>query len=1238
MTEDDLFVSAAVRSSVQEGMLRGYDIILELLVELSQCWTSILKTSPPLRLASPAMLEFDSLQLEAVLVTLLATEEESVRWNVVKSLKALRALEEAMPPPPAPVVVKPIITKPVVEKTAIAVNVSEHPVVDIDLNKENAENENESSVVMLESKEDIEEAEEKEAEADSAAEETLEEPQQPEVEPALEPSHALPRVHFLSVLESCSCLSHGDSAGWNGETVLSSLECTAFSKTIEHDESTTAPVHLVPACALRGEAWTIFLAHILRNVRSQELASRVNAMCEENLNELEAKCETVKATQAYWKKKSTWSSLLSSRKCVEVIPEFVLSESEHCVWRNQLVLAMGSFAAMEYDGKAQEYIHRRFLSLISNCHPSVRRSASITIGQCSVSSWLGGPLLSSLSILQSQIRDGAVPVKYTSSTTSSTSNSIETLSPHQLDILRIHLSHIFKLLAWHMTPEQLTLAPTPAGSTNESQNGRTLLIRSSFVSYLLSSHSHLVRGHAHNEFRWDFIEWRANMARIAQRLCTITANSGGEGDQVRTPLLGDAQRRLIFEMFLSWCGYGASSTVYLEKLKLHTAEILAKVSESASAAGSQDTLEGDEKALHQQLNASIEQLQFLSLQAMSALLRGKCFDPNLQSQLQSSVSNGEAWSTPISQPPRSHSMSADVSMHGHIPTGLTGHSHHMSIGQVPVDISVSKGFVFPWLNSLLLSSSPIDRDVAYEALEHFILHNEHLLPSFVTHCYLVQAGSSVISKRYFLVIGNILWRQAEAHRQAEAKASGSDIPPPRLLKLPVSVLLHLIIFKLADLSFSVRSMALRLIPVLEHFYAAKTAQPSPKAEHTGASALGPSTSKHLPSRIFANSFSTNANGAAPPMRVIIGSHLPDTFLSMQLQLSSHFAELFGPKEAPAMFNECARRIMFLHRLRLGMGGGGAGGPVIAAGNSTRINHILEEHISNMIAYLAPWLAHIHLQPESILSAMASQHSIPVGTSPLGASPLPSPGRGHRSLRTFSVLTAKKGPAEIMQQLVEFTFLFSTSASANATTQGQTGTAPYSVASHLLQDLFTQLIRGQQAQQLQPGDAEDAGGWAGMMTDDDSADAPNPNLEIFVTFLFDSLSSAQKSNKLTADWLVCYQRIALYLSRIAPDQTLKLLIGHILHASTSSSPIHHTTIKPTSPASRAMLSKSNFALMLLVEVAYELDLSGEESMHVVVKKRKSCRCKTGSSHPREKGFQLPLRHTYTGSSCEGQRQT
>ena len=1313
---EELFLPANQTSAqAREAMEKMMASTLNLFIELTSVWLVVLREriarcTPPSLASAKQAATLDAREIEATLVSWLSAEQSSVRWDIFRALRGLRALEQAL--------------QPHVARVSACLDLDEELPVE-----------------------------------------------SPDADRRRSPGSKPLRVCFIDVMERCTCLTKGIDL--TGDSVLSNTGCKACVVPdasgrseaqreideqqslleVEIDPCQDVPLHLVDASNLRQEGWSVYYAHLLRALLlhaaaevdpATSLASRLHVRAEERLHTLQRKLDEITGVRAYWKKRLAWSITAAFAKATSSRPartlprrgEEALSDEEHACWRNLLILSGISYSALQMHGPAtipaqKSYFLSRFVSLLGNNHEMVRRSAILALGNLDLAVpdldtapaatptslvtslvdasgsgsvvstvsvpivahtprlGIAAPLLAVLTEIQERMRgapagtgastaaapsasspaastasasasgaDGACHVFLPSSCLCATPGSdfphshlahdldSETLvathteptpvalSAEEVDRLRIDLSVVYKLLiaqmeSWHLLlPSAKVQASHPLQAQTHSI---VLLIRSYVLTYILGAYALVTKSHPHNEFRWDFIDLRCNLARIIARVARITteeaeletdvgaaSTSDDSIDQPTptTPLLSDPQRKLLFEMLLAWCGHGPSSAAYAEKFKAHSAELLAKIDEKARKGRKKRRSSGSaaaaaNQALKAQLTVLVEQLKILSLQGMAALLRGKCFDPHLQAQLHA-CSSGAGWDM-LSGGSSASSSSSSVSY---------GQAHDPSFAAA----SDHKGTVFPWLNSLLVSPRPTERDIAYTALESFILHNEHLLYQFITSCYVVQAGSSVISKRYFQTIGHILWKQAMAIRERErertkALAEGRAPPtytgaPPRMLKLPLSVLLHLLIFKLGDLSFSVRAMALRLIPVMDHFYGAERARITSAAQ---AAAANPRRNKGAGATV----------PPPPPLQVVVGSHLPDTFRAMQLQLSAHFASVY-PSESLSVFNECGRRVMFLHSLRMGAAAGSpsAGSAasfslhsIGAGGNSVHINNQIEDNIKNMMAYLAPWLAHIQLAPPSLLSI--AQNTFAYANSAAGEMPVsPMIGRNNRSLRTYSVLTAKKGPLEVMHQLLDFTFLFSASiippsaagnaaaaqaaasasaSGADASSAGNTGStlsihtapAPYSVPSSLLQGLFTHLVRGH-------ADADHAHGCSSDSDsdDDDEHDAPpNSNLEHLVLFLFDRMTLAQSKGRLTPEWMVCFQRVALYLSRIEPDQTLRCIIGQMM-ASTPAAAVAaageaKSLAVQSGSASKAVLTKANFAMMLLVEIAYELDLGGDE---------------------------------------------
>ena len=196
-----------------------------------------------------------------------------------------------------------------------------------------------------------------------------------------------------------------------------------------------------------------------------------------------------------------------------------------------------------------------------------------------------------------------------------------------------------------------------------------------------------------------------------------------------------------------------------------------------------------------------------------------------------------------------------------------------------------RSFTLEWLNALLLTDHSAMRDAGYKALEWMLISNVTLIPSFIA---LAFHSDDALARRHFMLIAQLILLDAKTQRtivdsehnvsvertssSSSAATTSSSLSP---FNIPLSSLLHLIIYGLGDSSYNVRSMALRLVPIIEHRCA-------------------PLMSRE-----------------PPPLSVVVGSNLSDTYEAIQQDMSKRIAQSF-PLLCAELILEAAKRIQVSH--------------------------------------------------------------------------------------------------------------------------------------------------------------------------------------------------------------------------------------------------------------------------------------------------------------------------------------
>ena len=656
---------------------------------------------------------------------------------------------------------------------------------------------------------------------------------------------------------------------------------------------------------------------------------------------------------------------------------------------------------------SHSYIALQLLPLLSSPFSVVRRIGSVSIGNVHQS--LTPALLQLLQPLE------------------------KTVATARDDVLRVHVSHVYRLLAESHTQS----AEAAAGSSSASFVWRC-------QSWVVATFQWLaITG---NEFRWDLLELRRHFCVVVERLASTAPHTDRQQQQPQqqqqTAQLDDSLRRQLFSLLLAWCGHGPSSLSYSSKVDKHASELLSRLRGTSAA----------DKA--RQLKATyaneVRSFRLAALHAMAALLSTHCFDEQLTAAVQQQSQQQSAPSCP---------------------TALDG-----------------VGFVFPWLNSVLVSADSEVRDVAYRALEHVSSHNPRLITACMAYCY---HPHSMLARRYFLVIAQLLLSQCQQADSDSPASSSTQLP----FSLSLPCLLLLLLYKLGDPSYNVRSMSLRLLPVLETRYC-----------------------PHLPS--------------APPssLSAVVGSHLADTYRQVQLSLSNRLAASFSPLSDQLTIEAC-RRVVAMR----------------SADSQQQLLHCLPPWLRNLrltrprlAAPATPTADEGYLLDEQWLidsetweGRTAEQRSAVKkadGDSLRAARP---------ALFRHACYPTQSNQHTILAELLELTH-----------------TMHSSHATRTVELLWLSL---------------------GAVRD---------NVGCIVQLLMAGLERRQAESDFHADTLSTHKRVALFCSRANPLATVGKLVHTIYRGQDSTV----AAAEQGTAERRGRLTVSHFALLLLVEVAYEIDFS------------------------------------------------
>ena len=403
------------------------------------------------------------------------------------------------------------------------------------------------------------------------------------------------------------------------------------------------------------------------------------------------------------------------------------------------------------------------------------------------------------------------------------------------DDLRIGLAHVYRLLSEHLDAQYLD---------------RHLHVKARFFIAINEHFSFFSQ--LGSDLRWDLLALRTDFCIILRRVafeslsatllrsrllpalthssasCSDSSSSSGsnsssskKGVSCAVPFafaFTTELRSALFEFMLSWCGLGPATATasYHTRIAQHKQELLARVK-------SKDT------ALRATLEAAFTEqvagLQHETLHAMASLLGGPNFDGTVLALLQEAATGGPATAAAAAEEAKAAAAAAAAAARG----GKSSSSWWGRKGKREVtDALTARSAVFSWVNALLLSPAPAVRDVGFLALHVFISSNKALLPAFINQCYAKQAA---LGRRYFLVVARVILLCYSGHdfvdnalgRKSLASSPTGDPMGTgsyssfreRGWHIPLDLVTHLAINKLGDASYSVRSMALRLLPLLE---------------------------------------------------------------------------------------------------------------------------------------------------------------------------------------------------------------------------------------------------------------------------------------------------------------------------------------------------------------------------------------------------------------------------------------
>ena len=343
------------------------------------------------------------------------------------------------------------------------------------------------------------------------------------------------------------------------------------------------------------------------------------------------------------------------------------------------------------------------------------------------------------------------------------------------DVMRIHLSHVYRLLSESSRPPSTS---TPTSST-PSLTERAL-------RWVDDSHAFLaITG---NEFRWDLLELRRHFCVVVERMAVTTAPTDGLPCPLSEPL-----RRRLFSLLLAWCGHGPSSASYSAKVDRHAEELLSKVKASGGQSASQR-----QTALRASYTVEVKAFRLCALSAMAGLLQAPVFDEALLREVGAGgVEVGGLDGVGLVVPwLNAVLMSGDAEVRDVAYRALEG-------------LILSNPFLLPHL-----------LDQCYH--HHSLLARRYFL--VIAQLLLIQCAASPSSPPSSA-------SSAPSSPTTSTSSSSSSLP----FGLGLSPLLHLLLFKLGDSSYNVRAMALRLLPSIESKY---SHLPTAPASHLSSIIVG----------------------------------------------------------------------------------------------------------------------------------------------------------------------------------------------------------------------------------------------------------------------------------------------------------------------------------------------------------------------------------------------------------------
>ncbi|KAJ7549297.1 hypothetical protein O6H91_07G048400 [Diphasiastrum complanatum] len=312
--------------------------------------------------------------------------------------------------------------------------------------------------------------------------------------------------------------------------------------------------------------------------------------------------------------------------------------------------------------------------------------------------------------------------------------------------IRVHVANVHRMVADSVWPGMLSRKP---------------VLRVHFIRFIEDTVRHIAS--AAPEFFQGIQPLRFSLASVLRSVAAEMVKANSERFDLRT-------RKRLFDLLSSWCDDNTIAWGQQDGVSDYRREV--ERYKSAQNVRTKDSVE--KITIEKEINEQVEAIQWVSMNAMAALLYGPCFDDNVRK------------------------------MSGRIVSWINGlfveHAARMPLGYSPADPrtpSHSKFGVAGVLNILRggrdkQRNSPSRVTLAKTALMNLLQTNLDLFPACIDQCY---SSDSSIADGYFPVLAEVYMRH--------------ELP-----KCEVQRLLSLILYKVVDQSRQIRDDALQMLETL----------------------------------------------------------------------------------------------------------------------------------------------------------------------------------------------------------------------------------------------------------------------------------------------------------------------------------------------------------------------------------------------------------------------------------------